>query len=235
MTYMNRDQLSKRLEAVVNYVPKGAILADIGSDHAYLPCFAVLHRNIKTAIAGEVVKGPFESAKREVRQAGLTNQIDVRFGSGLEVINKGEVTCITIAGMGGQLISSILSDGFDKLTGQERLVLQPNVGEYNLRKWLVDHQYSIIEESILREDHKTYEIIVAEKQRESTEYTEKELFFGPYLMRDKSPVFVDKWNSEKKHLVQVLESLNQAQVSDQVMEKRKEVTTQLNWIEEVIG
>ncbi|QPC46907.1 tRNA (adenine(22)-N(1))-methyltransferase [Mangrovibacillus cuniculi] len=232
---MNRDQLSKRLETVVNYVPEDAVLADIGSDHAYLPCFAILHRNIKTAIAGEVVKGPFESAKREVRQAGLTNQIDVRFGSGLEVINKGEATCITIAGMGGQLISSILTDGLDKLTGKERLVLQPNVGEYNLRKWLVDHQYSIMDESILREDHKTYEVIVAEKRSQCTDYTEMELFFGPHLMRDKSPVFMEKWNSEKKHLVQVLQSLNQAQVSDQVIEKKSEVTTQLNWIEEVIG
>lgn len=85
---MNEEQLSKRLEKVASYITKNERIADIGSDHAYLPCFAVKNQTASFAIAGEVVDGPFQSAQKQVRSSGLTEQIDVRKGNGLAVIEK---------------------------------------------------------------------------------------------------------------------------------------------------
>lgn len=110
------------------------------------------------------MEGPFLSAKKQVEDAQLTDQVEVRFGNGLEVITPGEVDCITIAGMGGTLIASILEAGKDKLDNGPRLILQPNVSAKSIRTWLMDNGWSLVGEEILEEDDKLYEILVAEKE-----------------------------------------------------------------------
>lgn len=140
---MNHEKLSLRLQRVAVHIPKESILADIGSDHAYLPCYAVIHNLCSKAIAGEVVEGPYQSAVKQVRETGLEAKIDVRKGDGLDVLEKDEATSITIAGMGGTLITSILEKGKDKLAKVERLILQPNVGSQNVRTWLMDNGWEL--------------------------------------------------------------------------------------------
>src|SRR5690606_28479720 len=106
---MNAQKLSKRLETVASFVPTGAIVADIGSDHAYLPCYLVHQNIVNKAVAGEVVKGPYESALRQVKLEGLEDKVIVRLADGLQAIeDNDQVDTITIAGMGGPLIVSIL-------------------------------------------------------------------------------------------------------------------------------
>ncbi len=107
---MNAQKLSKRLQTVAAYVPQNAVVADIGSDHAYLPCYLVHQGIVQKAIAGEVVKGPYESACKEVRTEQLQDKITVRLADGMEAVEHEDgVTTVTIAGMGGPLIASILN------------------------------------------------------------------------------------------------------------------------------
>ncbi|MGL4523730.1 MAG: tRNA (adenine(22)-N(1))-methyltransferase [Bacilli bacterium] len=193
---MNENQLSQRLQRVTDWVVPGKPLADIGSDHAYLPCFAVLSGKVPSAIAGEVVVGPYESAKSEVRRNGLSDRIDVRLGSGLLVLHKGEVSSITIAGMGGALIRDILVQGSHLLDGTERLVLQPNIAAHHIREWAVEHSYHIIGEDILEENDKIYEIVVLEKTENAVHYTREELIFGPFLMKKRAECWLKKWQHE---------------------------------------
>jgi tRNA (adenine22-N1)-methyltransferase len=105
--------------------------------------------------------GPLAAAERQVKVSGLIDKIEVREGSGLEVLNPGEVDVISIAGMGGSLIVSILEEGQEKLSGVKMLVLQPNVGEEQVRRWLDRHRWLLASEEILEEDGKIYEILTA--------------------------------------------------------------------------
>ncbi len=165
---MNHLDLSQRLAAVGDFVPESARLADIGSDHAYLPVALILRGKIEYAVAGEVVQGPYESARKQVKKDGLEDRITVRLANGLDAIQPQDgITAVTIAGMGGSLIRDILEAGKlnQRLSGQERLILQPNIGERTLRSWLQENQYKIQSEKILEENKKIYEIIVAEKNK----------------------------------------------------------------------
>lgn len=232
---MNEQELSQRLARVGSHVPQDARLADIGSDHAYLPVALMLKNKITFAVAGEVVKGPFQSAEKQVRKSGLTDQIVVRLADGLDAIEETDrINAITIAGMGGTLIRSILEAGkqHGRINGSERLILQPNVGEKTLREWLVENEYTIIEEEILAENKKIYEIIVAEKQ-EPVSYSYRELFFGPHLLKEKNDVFIQKWQREIAGKERVLAQLEKAE--EKPLEKVAEIQTQLAWIKEVLA
>ncbi|MBO0412612.1 tRNA (adenine-N(1))-methyltransferase [Enterococcus hulanensis] len=233
---MNAKDLSLRLQKAAEFVPQDARLADIGSDHAYLPVALMLQEKISYGIAGEVVVGPYESAKRQVAKNGLEKSIDVRLADGLEAVElSDQVSAITICGMGGVLIRDILQRGKDKnrLSGKERLILQPNVGERQLRQWLVNEHYTITHEAIIEENNKVYEVIVADKLSEAPEYSAKELFFGPVLLNDKNAVFVAKWQHKLEKSEKILASLHQ---SDQdVAEKIQEVVQEIEWIKEVLA
>ncbi|PFA62421.1 tRNA (adenine(22)-N(1))-methyltransferase TrmK [Bacillus sp. AFS015802] len=234
---MNIQQLSKRLETVVSYIPKQAKIADIGSDHAYLPCYAVNKGIASSAIAGEVVKGPYLSAKKQVEAAGLTQEVEVRLGNGLEVIQPGEVDCITIAGMGGTLIASILEAGKDKLTNGPRLILQPNVSAKSIRTWLIDNEWDLIGEEILEEDDKLYEILIAEKGDPKAHYSgelEKEQLLGPFLMRERNEAFLKKWNQESKQWKNILNNMEKAEKTEALEERKTELLHKINMVEEVL-
>ncbi|MEQ4605118.1 MAG: tRNA (adenine(22)-N(1))-methyltransferase TrmK, partial [Pseudomonas amygdali] len=190
---MNEQRLSMRLERVATHVPAGARLADIGSDHGYLPV-ALLNRGaISAAVAGEVALTPFCAAERTVRENDLEDQVSVRLADGLAAIEAEDwITAVSMCGMGGETIRDILERGKARLSGQERLILQPNGGEQPLRLWLMEHDYRIVSEEVLRENRFDYEIIVAERTG-PVKYTAEELYFGPLQMQARSPAFLLKW------------------------------------------
>lgn len=231
---MNEHLLSKRLACVGSYVPNQARIADIGSDHAYLPVYLMLNEKISYAIAGEVVPGPYQSAKNQVQRQGLADRIDVRLANGLQAITTEDgIQVITIAGMGGSLIASILEEGrtTGKLVGVSRLVLQPNIGEEGLRSWLMAHHYQLIAEEIIEEQGKIYEIMVAEPTASPVHYTKKERLFGPFLMQQPTPVFLKKWQHEQTQKERVLANLQQAQTVP--TEKLAQIQEELALIKEL--
>lgn len=230
---MNAQRLSKRLEKVASYVPTGAILADIGSDHAYLPCYLVHKGIVKRAIAGEVVKGPFESAQRQVRTEGLTNQIEVRLADGLAAVREeDEVNTVTIAGMGGPLIVSILEKNPESLKHATRLILQPNIHAKVIREWAMRNGWAIHEEAILEEDRKIYEILVL--QRGKMELTEVETLLGKQLLAQKSEAFILKWTKEIENWQRILNSIERVDQTEDIQQKRKELQQLIGMVKEAI-
>ncbi|MEH7236049.1 tRNA (adenine(22)-N(1))-methyltransferase [Bacillus sp. JJ1562] len=233
---MNEEKLSKRLETVASYIPKGAILADIGSDHAYLPCYAYLNGMISKGIAGEVADGPLLSAKKQISKNQLNRVLEARKGDGLEVIHPNEVTCITIAGMGGSLIRSILDNGKSKLLGVERLILQPNIGASTIREWLIENDWELIAEEILEEDKKIYEVLVAEKGNPQKPYKnkEQELLLGPFLLKEKNPFFIKKWTHELKHWERILNQLMTAGETPENRLRKEELGQKIEIVKEAL-
>ena len=216
-------ELSPRLKTVASFLEGTTLLCDVGSDHAYLPVYAIQQGLIASAIAGEVVKGPFESAQQTVQDYVLNDKISVRLGDGLDVVNsKDEVTAISICGMGGELIARILEQGRVKgtLTGQERLVLQPNVAEHLLRQWLVEHDYEISEEVVVEDHHRLYEIIVAEKRKQSLPLTDTQIKFGPKLMEKPTELVIRKWERQLRKIEEILAQLkNSKEIPTDKVEK----------------
>ncbi|OAT84262.1 SAM-dependent methyltransferase [Bacillus sp. MKU004] len=236
---MNIEQLSKRLETVVSYIPEGSRIADIGSDHAYLPCFAVRKGIAETAIAGEVVKGPYLSAEKQVKDACLQDKIEVRLGNGLEVVAPGEVDCITIAGMGGALIASILEEGKDKLASVKRLILQPNVSAKSIRVWLLQNGWELTAEEIIEEDGKVYEILTADKGEPERPYSrderQKELLLGPFLMQERNDSFSKKWTQESGQWKNILANMEKAEQTDALNERKAELMHKIQMVEEALS
>ena len=222
-----RVTLDRRLKQVVDYIPKGSVLADIGSDHAYVPCYAFQQGIISKGIAGEVNVGPMEAARAQVDLIGAGDTIDVRLGDGLAVLQPNEATCISICGMGGSLIRSILEAGQDKLGAVERLVLQPNVDGQHVRSWLLEHGYVLVEEAIVEENDKVYEILVGKKGTESIYSDESDermwqLLFGPYLVQERPEAFKLKWSREADKLDYVLGQMAAGIQSEALIQKQVE-------------
>ncbi|MDY7580901.1 tRNA (adenine(22)-N(1))-methyltransferase [Pseudomonas sp. CCI3.1] len=231
---MNEHTLSMRLERVAAHMPAGARLADIGSDHGYLPVALLRRRAIAAAVAGEVAQTPFHAAIRTVRDNGLEQQITVRQANGLAAIEAAdEITAISICGMGGETIRDILESGKARLSGRERLILQPNGGEQPLRQWLMENNYRILCEELLRENGFYYEIIVAERAGPVL-YTAEELYFGPLQMQARSPVFLGKWQRmllEKQKVLASFARARQAVPED----KMQEIDQQARWITRLLA
>ena len=220
--------ISKRLELVASFVPQGSILLDVGSDHAYLPIELVEKGQIERAIAGEVVEGPYQSAVKNVEAHGLKEKIQVRLANGLAAFEEeDQVTVITIAGMGGRLIATILEEGLDKLSNIQRLILQPNNREDDLRIWLQDHDFRIVAESILEEAGKFYEILVVEAGQ--MKLSASDVRFGPFLSKEVSPVFVQKWQKEATKLEVAL-----SQIPEKNLEERQVLAHKIQAIKEVL-
>ncbi len=231
---LNQHTLSQRLERVAAQVPQGARLADIGSDHGYLPVALALRGVVAAAVAGEVADTPFASAQRNVRRNGVEHRVTVRKADGLDALEASDgITAISLCGMGGKTLCEILERGKHRLDGQQRLIMQPNGDERELRTWLMNNGYRIVHEELLRENRFDYEIIVAEPDS-SVSYSAQELYFGPVLMREKSPAFIGKW---QRMLRQKQQSLaNFARARDAVdPEKQRAFACQVEWINEVLA
>lgn len=252
-------KLSHRLGTIAGLVTDGARVADIGSDHALLPVYLVSKGQCPSAIAGELNQGPYEAARRQVREAGLSQKVDVRKGNGLAVVMPGETDTVTIAGMGGHLIATILEEGrvAGKLEHVSELVLQPNVGEDAVRYWLTQHGWALMEERILEEDGKIYEVLRAVRAEDAAlhngelykasrlpiqsnslishdEAVELIYRFGPYLLTEPNDVFYLKWDSELSKMDRICKQMEQSG-ADEAIVRAKQFRLEMAQMEEVLA
>lgn len=231
---LNEQTLSLRLERVAAHIPGGSRLADIGSDHAYLPVALMRSGQLTAAVAGDVALTPFHAARRNVRENGLEGSISVRLASGLQAIEADDaIDVITLCGMGGETIRDILEADQARLGGHERLVLQPNGGGQPLRSWLMEHGYRIVAEEVLRENRFDYEIIVALPDGPAS-YSAEELYFGPLLMRERSEAFLAKWRRLLHLKEKTLAGLGQARQAV-AEEKSRALVQQITWIRDLLA
>ncbi len=155
------QELKPRLQMVFESVPIDSVVADIGTDHAFLPITLIKNKRAKKVIACDISKGPLAVAEKNVKLSGVSN-IELRLSDGLEAINKGEVQVVTIAGMGGDLISGIINKAEWLKECGTRLVLQPMSSADSLREYLYNNRFEILSETAVFDSGRVYSIIVAQ-------------------------------------------------------------------------
>jgi len=158
---MKRPELTPRLQAVADLVPVGAALADIGTDHAYLPVHLLLEGRIRQAIAADLREGPLDRARLTAQEYDCRENITFRLCDGLSSIAPEEADTIVIAGMGGETIAAILEGAPWTKDAAYTLILQPMSAQNDLRRWLWQHGYGIKNELLVREGEKLYNILLA--------------------------------------------------------------------------
>jgi len=244
-------QLSKRLAAIAGRIPRCGTLADIGSDHALLPIHAVRTGLCRKAVAGDLHDGPIRAARNNIAAAGLSDRIDVRKGDGLAVLMPGEADVIVIAGMGGSTMTGILDAGESRLEGVRTLILQPNVGTRDVRRWLHDHGWYLRDECVLEEDGVYYDILEAVPARPEAERfgrlyeplavaggpvvtADLLLLLGPHLLRRPTPAFFGRWREELAKRERIIENMKKS-VSGEAAARRQRLEEETAAIREVLS
>lgn len=156
-------KLSERLARIASYIKPGLVVADIGTDHALLPVYLVREGICQKVIASDLYEGPVNSAKKTVASFGLSEQIEVRQGDGLRVLQPGEAEVVVIAGMGGQKIKKILESSPEVVDSVLRFVLQPQKSSGLVRRWFFKQGWALTDEDLVFSDEHFYEIDIFDK------------------------------------------------------------------------
>lgn len=223
-------KLSKRLETIASLVPKGIPCADIGSDHGLLVSYLMDNKIVPCAYASDNKKGPYSNLLENLSKRDDFVNIEVSLQDGLNNLPTKYKTVI-IAGMGGELIQEIIDSSFEKLKNIDYLLLAPHGREKNLRKYLTENGFYILDEEIVFEDH-FYEIILFKKGNKT--YTTYQLEYGPHLLKKKSKVFYEKYLEKINSLQQIFNkpSLSEKRKNDinaEIVEYQKMLAKEFNW------
>ncbi len=225
-------QLSKRLKAVASFVTEGNILADIGTDHGYIPIYLVKNGIIPRAFAMDINKGPLERADEHIAEEGLHDSIETRLSNGLDKLYENEADTVLVAGMGGALIIDILQRGRKVLDTVKELVLSPHSEWEEVRRYLGDSGYKIIQEDMLIDAEKYYVIIKAIKEKPE-EYDEVQLKYGKILIEEKNEILKEYLLREKDKYLLILENLK-TNSSVKAEERMKEIQEELVLVDEAL-
>lgn len=186
-------KLSKRLQKIADFVPKGSIVADIGTDHGYIPAYLINSGKCKKVIGTDVSSGSLDKIIQYVKQLNYEEYIHTRLGNGLEVLKPNEIDTVIISGMGGLLMKDILDKDLEITNSITHFILQPMVAAIELREYLTHNDFVIIDEELVFEDKKYYEIIYA-RRGESPAYSELDYEISPILVEKNHPLLMDYIN-----------------------------------------
>ena len=189
---MRRPELSPRLRMVGDLLPAGARLADVGTDHAYLPAALLLEEKISWAVAADLRQGPLDRARATVRTYGLTGRVAFRLCDGLTGIRPDEVDAVAVAGMGGETIATILNDAPWTRERDVPLILQPMTSMPDLRAWLRGSGFRIEKERLAREGDALYTALLV-RAGEMGPLTPAELWAGKNSGDPLRGAWLDQW------------------------------------------
>lgn len=213
----------KRLECVLKYI-EGKILVDLGCDHGYLAINAINLCKVNKAYALDINELPLENAKKNIKNANLSDKIETVLSDGLDNFEL-EFDCLTICGMGGILMCDILKRGLNKLKNVKRIILEPNNNQNIVREFLNNNNFFIINEDLCYEKGHIYEIIVIEHGKMNL--TKKEIDFGPINLKKKDELFIRKYKSILEGLEKSLEHASN--------KSKKQLEERIKYIKEAIG
>lgn len=226
-------ELSNRLETIASFVTEGFCVADIGTDHGYIPIYLTETGKCPKAFAMDVNKEPLSRAGQHIEESGQSDRITCILSDGLNQLPTEEVDSVVIAGMGGDLVVKILENDAGKLSAVKELILSPQSHQEKVRHFLHDHGFRILNEEILREDGKYYIVMRAVHGRESYE---KECFyrFGKNLVIDRDAVLIEYLDQEYQKYSKIRETLTD-ESKEHIRKRKREVSEMLNDIREALG
>lgn len=202
-------KLKGRLKLIADKIPECNVLCDIGTDHGYIPVYAVLNNLCRKAIACDVKKGPLQFAKENIRKYDLEKIIEVRCGDGLEPIRADEADVIIIAGMGGTLIKNILNKGIEKAKAVKSLIIQPMNSLDEVRRWLYSNSFEIADEELVNEGEKIYNVIMANWTGVRNSVREVDYHIGRKLVEKKDrllPKLLERKIKQTQHILSQMEN-----------------------------
>lgn len=199
--------LKGRLKLIADKVPVCKTVADIGTDHAYLPIYLIQQGRCQKAIASDVRIGPVQVADRNITKYKLNENIETRLGSGLGTLGNNEADSIIIAGMGGTLVSELLEADAEKTFGATALVLQPMNDLDIVRKWLYEHKFDIYDEELAAEGNKIYCVLAARYDGKDKKYQEFQLHVGEKLIANQDPLLLAYCRMKVRQIERVLKQL----------------------------
>lgn len=223
------------MKAVASMVTPGNVLADVGTDHGYVPISLVQRKKIPKAIAMDVNKGPLKRATTHIADSQLGEFIETRLSDGVKKLEVGEVDSILIAGMGGELVIHILSDGMEVCRSVKELILQPQSELEKVRQFLRENNFKIVDEDMVIEDGKYYpmmKVIPVEEDDFWGNIPEEAIhacyMYGPLLLKNGNPSLRKYLVKQHKQLEKILKELEKQPESTKIAKRKQEVLAEIS-------
>ena len=205
--------IGERLKTVASLVSPCCTVADIGTDHGYVPAFLAMTGKCAHVIASDIAEGPCAAARETLSKYGLQEVMEVRKASGLQGLAAGEAQTVVIAGMGGATILCILAELPDITQTVGTFVLQPMSAVGTLRRWLSDHYFIINEEALCKENGRIYIILKVAHARQKQELSDIEMELGPCVLNER-PALWNEYVAEKaKRVRQMLKQMSASETA----------------------
>lgn len=222
------------MKAVASMVTPGGVLADVGTDHGYVPISLVQRKKIQKAIAMDVNRGPLQRAKEHIVEYQLEEYIETRLSDGVQKLGVGEVDSILIAGMGGELVMHIISEGMEVCRSVKELILQPQSELGKVRKFLRENNFEIVDEDMVIEEGKYYPMmkVIPVDGIELWEVLPEEVIpacdmYGPFLLKNGNPSLRKYLVKQHKQLTKILKELEKQPESESIKNRKQEVLKEI--------
>ncbi|EOR26167.1 hypothetical protein A500_08878 [Clostridium sartagoforme AAU1] len=227
-------ELSERLNFIIKNIENTSVLADIGTDHGYIPLHALKSGICSKAIAVDINKEPLDKARLNAILEGMGEELEFRLGDGLKVLEKDEVEVTVIAGMGGNLIRDILEEQIEKVNSMKYLILQPAQNPEVLREYLYTNNYEIINEDLCLDENIYYELFkVRRKEGEATNLDPIYYEVSPKLLMQKHPLMKEYLISKVENYEKINSFITESTINSN--ERRKSIQEKIDVITNMIN